>query len=527
MFHRRMTRLICKTHYNSFQRALACQYVTSTVSRAFKGSEKCPGAARTLSHVPGPEGIYNVPFIGNALQFRSYRKNKDTHLFFRELHKQYGKMSRIRLGSKNCLILFDPELISKVMAHEGPYPERYPVPLMETYAKRTKRAMFNIQKGPDWQSIRSPAQQSIKPSVIKLYIPVQNQCAEELVTWLSNYGNNNPDIKEAFMRYSADANSVVAFDKKIGFLQSMGKSDPNPELQLFLRSISRFMELVGQSIYTVPTYKLWRTKLYTEFETAADNVYRISEKYVDEARTELENQRNLTEGSQSGKFGEEQTILRFLIQNGRMPNEFIVNFMTALLFGGVEQVSQFLMWMFWLLGQSPDKQEKLHNEIKTNIGDSPVTVDTLGHLPYLKACVKETFRRIPPIATGIARKILEDTEIEGYQIPKGTFVFFGNNTLSMSEEYFENPEDFLPERWLQGAHDPPTQRLMGLCVLPFGLGKRNCLGRRFAEQEIHLAAIKILQKFHVEITDDCREVRPAYTTFAVPDRPIKFIFNRR
>lgn len=72
-------------------------------------------------------------------------KNKDTHLFFRELQKQYGKMSRIRLGSKNCLILFDPELISEVMAHEGPYPERYPVPLMETYAKRTKRAMFNLQ----------------------------------------------------------------------------------------------------------------------------------------------------------------------------------------------------------------------------------------------------------------------------------------------------------------------------------------------------------------------------------------------
>lgn len=72
------------------------------------------------------------------------------------------------------------------------------------------------------------------------------------------------------------ANSVVAFDKKIGFLQSMGKPDPDPELQLFLRSISRFMELVGQSIYTVPTYKLWRTKLYTEFETAADNVYRYN-----------------------------------------------------------------------------------------------------------------------------------------------------------------------------------------------------------------------------------------------------------
>lgn len=64
--------------------------------------------------------------------------------------------------------------------------------------------VYLYRKGPEWQSIRSPAQQSIKPSVIKLYIPAQNQCAEELVTWLSNYGNNNPDVKEAFMRYSAD-----------------------------------------------------------------------------------------------------------------------------------------------------------------------------------------------------------------------------------------------------------------------------------------------------------------------------------
>lgn len=72
-----------------------------------------------------------------------------------------------------------------------------------------------------------------------------------------------------------------------------------------------------------------------------------------------------------------------------------------------------------------------------------------------------------------------------------TTVMFGNNTLSMSEKQFANPEEFLPERWLD-SNDPQKQRQMGMCVLPFGIGKRNCMGRRFAEQEIHLATIKVI-----------------------------------
>ncbi|XP_056015991.1 1,25-dihydroxyvitamin D(3) 24-hydroxylase, mitochondrial-like isoform X2 [Ostrea edulis] len=477
-----MKRRILRIYCQGFRWSPSRKHTSSTVQATTESANTLSSKTKTLKDVPSPRGIYSIPFIGNVLQISPYVKNRDIHLYFQELHKRHGKMARIRLGSKNCLVLFDPELISAAMAQEGVYPERYAVPIMDAYVKNTKRCMLSHQKGPDWQKIRSPAQQSIKPSVLRKYIVPQLQCAEELVTWLSSQGDNNPNVKDAFMRYSADANSAVAFDRKIGFLRSMQK--PDPELEIFLNSISQFMDVIGQSLFTVPWFKLWRTKLYTEFEGAANTVYRISGKYIDEARKELERNPNTTDG--------DLTILNSIIQNERMPNAFIVNLMAAILFGGVEQVSQLLMWMFWLLGKSPDKQEKLYNEIVTNIGESPLTADHLGHMPYLKACVKETFRRVPPIASGIARKLTKDTEIGGYRIPTGTFVFFGNNTLSMSEEQFENPEQFLPERWLQGINDPQKQRLMGLCVLPFGMGKRNCLGRRFAEQEIHLAVIKIV-----------------------------------
>lgn len=63
------------------------------------------------------------------------------------------------------------------------------------------------RNGPDWQSYRSAAQQSVKPTIIKNYIEPQAQCADDLVTWLEKYGNNNPEVKFAFMCYSADGNA--------------------------------------------------------------------------------------------------------------------------------------------------------------------------------------------------------------------------------------------------------------------------------------------------------------------------------
>lgn len=494
---------------------------TATQQRTEKASCETSPQGKAFTDIPGPKGIYNLPVLGNAFQFTPYLKNKATHLYFRELNKQYGRMVRVRLGPNPCVVLFDPDLISQAIANEGIYPVRRAVPIMETYAKRTKRNMLSVQNGPDWQSYRSAAQQSIKPNIIKNYVDSQAQCADDLVAWLGEHGSNNPNAKFAFMRYSADANAVLTFDKKIGFLKN--SKNLEPELELFLNSIRQFMELIGRSVFTLPWYRLWRTKLYMDFENVTNTVYRISEKFIEEARLDL------LLKSKDGNFDipeNELTVLKYLLQDKRLTNKTITDLMASFLFAGVEQVSQILIWMFWLIGKSQEKQAKLYEEISSNIGSSPITAANLGHLPYLKACIKESFRCIPPVASGTARVLPLDTEIGGYLIPKGTTVMFGNNTLSMSEEQFENPEKFLPERWLD-LNDPQRQRLMGLCVLPFGIGKRNCMGRRFAEQEIHLATIKILQNFHVEVTDDCLDAKPTYTTFAEPDRPIKFNFEKR
>ncbi len=68
-------------------------------------------------------------------------------------------------------------------------------------------------------------------------------------------------------------------------------------------------------------------------------------------------------------------------------------------------------------------------------------------------------------------------------------VAMNNQTMCLQEEYFDEPDSFIPERWLKDGsatyRAPPA-----FVMLPFGHGARMCIGRRFAEQEIYLALIK-------------------------------------
>lgn len=57
-----------------------------------------------------------------------------------------------------------------------------------------------------------------------------------------------------------------------------------------------------------------------------------------------------------------------------------------------------------------------------------------------------------------------------------------NHALGSNEEYFDEGQQFKPERWLQEKNtiNPFTH-------VPFGIGKRMCIGRRLAELQLQLA----------------------------------------
>ena len=103
--------------------------------------------------------------------------------------------------------------------------------------------------------------------------------------------------------------------------------------------------------------------------------------------------------------------------------------------------------------------------------------------------------RLYPPAWGIGREALEDCEIGGYLVPKGTQFFLVQYLVHRDPRWFENPESFQPERW----DGDLIKRLPRCAYFPFGDGPRVCIGNHFAMMEAVLVLATIVQRYRLEV----------------------------
>ena len=161
---------------------------------------------------------------------------------------------------------------------------------------------------------------------------------------------------------------------------------------------------------------------------------------------------------------------------------------------GQETTSNTLAWLVIYLVQYPQIQTKLHHELDHVIGnDRMITLDDKSSLNYVNAVVAETQRFCNLVPVNIFHKITKDIEIGGYKFPKDTTITHQISTVLMDERYFPEPESFKPERFLDknGKFFQPPE------LMPFGVGKRACLGEGLARLELFLFAANIFNHFKV------------------------------
>lgn len=162
---------------------------------------------------------------------------------------------------------------------------------------------------------------------------------------------------------------------------------------------------------------------------------------------------------------------------------------------GYETTSTAISYALYEIARNPLVQQKLQEEVDMFGCDREPSFDDLSSFPYAEAVFLEGMRLHPPVTPFIAliRESSEDTELGGFKLPAGTKV--GINVLGMHHDprHFPDPQEFLPERFLDGPQGPPSRH--PYAYLPFGVGPRKCIGHKFAMEEGVLTLVCLLQHF--------------------------------
>lgn len=223
-------------------------------------------------------------------------------------------------------------------------------------------------------------------------------------------------------------------------------------------------------------------------------------------------------GERRAQPGDRGDLLSMLLaardDEGRpMSDKQIRDEVITLFLAGHETTAIALSWTLVLLARHPEAEERLCREVSQILGDRLPTAEDLPRLTYAEAVIKEALRLYPP-AYVIGREALADCTLGGYTIPARATIYFSPWVLHRDPRWFEEPERFRPERWL----DESSARLPKYVFLPFGGGPRVCIGERFAMMETVLVLATLLRRFRFEPAGPDPLPFPSITLR--PDRPV-------
>ncbi|XP_033120132.1 cytochrome P450 2U1-like [Anneissia japonica] len=163
-----------------------------------------------------------------------------------------------------------------------------------------------------------------------------------------------------------------------------------------------------------------------------------------------------------------------------------------LFLAGTDTSSTTLLWCIACMVDNPAVQEKIKNELDGVIEDRPPRLSDRGKLPYTEATIMEIMRFGTVIPLGLTHRALKDSSIGSYSIPENTSVFFNLWALHNDPKYWDAPDDFQPERFLDSSNSV-KQRLPSF--LPFSTGRRVCVGESLAKAEIFLLFTWLIQNY--------------------------------
>ncbi|XP_034017693.1 vitamin D 25-hydroxylase [Thalassophryne amazonica] len=433
---------------------------------------------------PGfPPGPSPVPVIGSIFSLAS-----QPHVFLKKQSEVHGQIFSLDLGGILTVVLNGYDSVRECLYHQSEvFADRPSLPL---FKKMTKMGgLLNCKYGKAWVEHRKLACNSFRyfGSGQRLF---ERKISEECMFFVDAIDEHKG---KPFNPKHLVTNAVSNITNLIIFGQRFTYDDGN--FQHMIEIFSENVELAVSGwallynafpwIEYVPFGK--HQKLFRNAAEVYDfllqaiksfsqgRVLHSPRHYVDAYLDELE-------------ISAEEPTTSFSYEN-------LIYSVGELIIAGTETTTNTLRWAMLYMALYPNIQERVHREIDAVLtnGRAPSWEDK-QKMPYVEAVLHEVLRFCNIVPLGIFRATSQEAKVNGYTIPKGTMVITNLYSVHFDEKYWNEPEIFSPQRFL----DNNGNFLKREAFLPFSLGRRHCVGEQLARMEMFLFFTTVMQRFYLQ-----------------------------
>ena len=423
---------------------------------------------------PEPKGF---PVLGHTVRYA--REQAD--LF--ESAADHGDVAALRiLGIGRLYLLSDPEDIEDVLVRgQGTF-------VKPSFSKDQLGELIGnglvLSEGEFWQRQRGLLQPAFYRNRIESYAEYMTDHARETAdSWVAG---RTYDVQDEMKRLTLHIFVDAMFGTDVDY-EAWGIREAVAALQ---EPAKPNKQIIAQTVPKWVPIPMWR-----KYMAAIDHFEELIAEMIEEKRDER------------GRAGTGDDLVSMLLDardegGERMTDEQVRDELMTMLFAGHETTALALTYTWHLLGRNPEAARKLREELDSVL-DAPPTADDLPKLHYTEAVVKEAMRAYPPVPM-IPREPTADVEIAGYRIPEGTMVLCPQVVAHRDERWWDEPQAFRPERWLNedGEIEDGNGDRPDYAYFPFGGGPRRCIGAEFAMVETQLLLGTIARKWDVELVSE-------------------------
>ncbi|XP_002970250.2 flavonoid 3'-monooxygenase [Selaginella moellendorffii] len=427
-------------------------------------------SSKSLNLPPGPRGL---PLIGHF-----HLLGRLPHISLQQLSKKFGPLLHLRLGSVPLVVVSSPAMAKAFLkTHDTEFAYR---PRNNVVSIVTDYKTITFAHGDYWKKLRKLCTTELFTATrVSMNTQIIRDELWELSRELLRASEAGQVVGVRSHLKVLNFNIMTRILMKKSYFGAKASGDPAiaKEALDFMDMIDEILEVGASfSITDYFPYLSWLDLVAGRARVAGHKMNGFLQKVLDEQRP--------------GEVPDFVEITRSCLGNNAFNLKALL---LDLLVAGSETSSTVSEWALAELLHHPDWIVKAQQEIESVVGRKRMVEEAdISKLEVVNAIIKETFRLHPPLSLLLPHASIAAHKVAGYDIPKNTMLLVNVYAIGRDPQVWSDPLEFQPQRFIgsnMGVHGQDFE------LLPFGSGKRSCLGLPLGLRTVQLVLSNLLHGF--------------------------------